>query len=1284
MKKILPISLGMLLVVVLSVTLFETALGVSLPRTTNYNEQEALHFLKNKFNNRQSSSRVAKSTTSVEATVTAFGGSNRYFLAGAPSSAATQTLSIAQLSLNPDGTTAVNMMPIAPATPITVNGLPVLQSPFTSQQVNNLTLAGPAQKAIVAAMLAQPGATDTAILYPNVYLLTKDDGTQLIGTTPTTISAKKFSGFLLDTQTNPKKVINAPVALAATGSDDGDFIIAAVPQENTSWNGQAAVAAGATPSTTFTPSTKPAVDGRGLAVMVIKNNATTQNIGVVNVHTFNGSLPLNGFPESDVLEASQRTLLQDKSAFTFFAPKDAKHDPRACLGNTVDMYWDSILERLYIGLSNVSRGDVNGNPNPTKNFSAGVCQVLVGKFSTVAQPSGEGGEGGESALNVAMLHRNFRSSGESGSGESGSGESAELAHEIDFAEVVGFEVDPVIKNASSYLFPDVLTSDGGVTLGNPAIASQNVASKYPLGFYRNNTQNKAVDKLFATANKVRTMHTSTGNSYLIINGGVAPSLDGVTPPTSLNVQMYAMPLVDNGPDDPSTGFVARNDDITKPIDLQPLVDAAMSNAMGDQDVTSRAIFNLYNQQGNTDTYSLPGTSVSDITNQASFRRFVKKAMPFTSNAAQRIGGIEDPTKINQLLSYDGSTTIADVQVVGDTVYVGAASVRDTNHFGEAGIFSSTALFNPTGEIRAWTPWQRVMGNTDAAYGLGFDKQSRNYWYFTTPTGIVASGTAASQVNVTQWGIGDPSLHGSSTPTDTAPLLSTVIDTIFADYGGIFGLFNFGPDTPGFKVRIPGDLNTPVTRHEQFGMMVATGAGQIAIIETGSLERSGVGVFQPTVGFTQFTGGTDLTIDLNATVYPLSGNSPNNVGDVLRNLGNITSAEVSRLPVGGDNNFQGWLFVGGDGGVGVFVQDYQGSGWDTSFNKGLDRLLPGDQFSGIGSSSLDFPGGYTWFFVQLKQKIPATATAPEDGMNIFNGVRKLISDGDKYLYILTSTALFRIEMNYTNFSSDVTFPNLESHIDPANIAVVATMYSSVLKGSSPQTTIGDTTDQLFDVMVVQRDKTVGKEKSTLLLATSNGMFLSDQITDVVAAPSAFSWQQVTPVSKSALGPVFSFDFASTQRGQTMVSTVNSNGATILSAEGNLTVKAFDPTFTYLATYRFNVTGGTVQPFQEVFNTDYFYKIGTLIDPGNTQSNQLQSNYPLHTRTTNFPAYSTDFSTNIPIIPDPSNFVKDLVVQEFQPIDLGNNIQLPLAGESYVRNDSSGAVYVGGEFGVRVNE
>ncbi|MBL0338294.1 MAG: hypothetical protein IPP67_03720 [Rhodospirillaceae bacterium] len=208
-------------------------------------------------------------------------------------------------------------------------------------------------------------------------------------------------------------------------------------------------------------------------------------------------------------------------------------------------------------------------------------------------------------------------------------------------------------------------------------------------------------------------------------------------------------------------------------------------------------------------------------------------MPVSSQVQTIVGA--DP----QLLSFDTTLTITDMQVHGDSDYVSVAGERDAEHVGEAGIFASKALFNEKGAIRAWTPWQRVMGRPEKVYGFDFDDETSNFWFVTED-----SSQKINTVRVTEWGKGDNVLH-SDTQTMNAPL-SSVLDTVFANAGGLFGLFDFSPDTYGFKERnLQAVAPNQSQRYEQFGMMVATGQGRVALIESGIFANN---VFAPTGPF----------------------------------------------------------------------------------------------------------------------------------------------------------------------------------------------------------------------------------------------------------------------------------------------------------------------------------------------------------------------------------------------------------------------------------------------------
>ncbi len=142
-------------------------------------------------------------------------------------------------------------------------------------------------------------------------------------------------------------------------------------------------------------------------------------------------------------------------------------------------------------------------------------------------------------------------------------------------------------------------------------------------------------------NKVRVMHTSTGPSYLIINGG-----DTLYGPT--NGTLSALPLVDVGdPTNPIQGTLA---DVNSALVNYKFVTPAVLNSQ----------------------------------------------LPAANDPAVQIGA--GPLDILP------STTISDIDVVGDTVFV---SINHSPSIGnDGGILYSQAMFDENGKILRWTPWTK--------------------------------------------------------------------------------------------------------------------------------------------------------------------------------------------------------------------------------------------------------------------------------------------------------------------------------------------------------------------------------------------------------------------------------------------------------------------------------------------------------------------------------------------------------------------------------------------------
>lgn len=154
-----------------------------------------------------------------------------------------------------------------------------------------------------------------------------------------------------------------------------------------------------------------------------------------------------------------------------------------------------------------------------------------------------------------------------------------------------------------------------------------------------------VDPLVVDIFKVATMHTSTGASYLIVNGGVVDP----TITTSTGNSIYALPLVDVGdPTNPNQGLLA-----------------------------NKNIFNA-----TTHRFETPAAVNADLT--------------FNTDAPARVGTGPLPFQDDQRPN--------DMVVMGDTVYVSRKGAL--NSANATGVFFSQAIFDQDGAIVRWTPWSK--------------------------------------------------------------------------------------------------------------------------------------------------------------------------------------------------------------------------------------------------------------------------------------------------------------------------------------------------------------------------------------------------------------------------------------------------------------------------------------------------------------------------------------------------------------------------------------------------
>lgn len=690
------------------------------------------------------------------------------------------------------------------------------------------------------------------------------------------------------------------------------------------------------------------------------------------------------------------------------------------------------------------------------------------------------------------------------------------------------------------------------------------------------------------------MHTSTGRDYTIINGEIAQTTD-TTATDSTKCVVYALPVMPQGSTD---------------------------------------------QQGN-DT---AGKLAKPESSTGTFQQITTAEALIKDSDKQAIVGANPYYLAHGTIQSFQDAQIQNMQISGDTVFVALAGTRGnskTDTAGEAGIFASTAIFANNGTIRTWTPWQRVMGYIDKAYGFGFDTSTNNFWYV---------GPDKQTAKVTIWSSGDTRQDGIHAGS---PLSIALQNFFFQEYLGVVNLVNFDDETVGFK---PWD---PKFTYPAFSMMVALGYNTVALIQTGAKSNvnDNTSAFTPTASYVaNLVGNTPPPSTTNVFVFnnlitPATGTT-NPASSVTQPLGFITTAEVSRI--GAPTNYQrtysqtqGWLFIGGQNGVAVLCQN-GGAGWNST--TGFNAL-----------TNTGFPGtGYS--FIQLTP--PANIPAYN-----FSNVQKLVSDGT-YLYILTITDLYRLKMDSRDF---INF----AIIDPSRITRIAGI-DNAFKDESDNQVMNKYIDRFFDLMVINQTDNA----KVLAIATTQGVWVSSTITNNFSLNN-LTWNRnigQTGDKFTYLGPALKFDFVSVNRGWKTTNST-SGQTTNKYLDGNLYVTAIDYRFGSLIVCRFDVQNGTLRVFNEPYNdqgiyTPYFYELATLGDIfKGIQFGQLD----------HVGRYG-QLSDSIGVIPDPINFLPTALnnLPYYAAINLGMDPQTALHLFQILRETASGALYIPGEFNVFVNE
>lgn len=366
---------------------------------------------------------------------------------------------------------------------------------------------------------------------------------------------------------------------------------------------------------------------------------------------------------------------------------------------------------------------------------------------------------------------------------------------------------------------------------------------------------------------MQNMETTTGLTYLIVQGG-----NGTPGQTTGSV--YALPVVN-----------ARNA-------YGMIIDPTIHGVLASKNSEVYTFYNGFNpSRFLRRRFVTPATTPADT--------------PRSTDPATRVGG--GPLPIGSV--------IQSMNVVNDAVIICVDQGPGYDYECQTGMFISRAIYNATGAIQAWTPWERMGGVAEPVFRAEVSIESGNITYFTGSDPLFIN-----TINRTQWGFGsNPGLN----------TFAKQINSLYAPIrGGIQGLIDVPFGTPGLN-----DISLYIVGGNQ--SVTLTQAG----IQTNGQQCPTTGDFA--AGALTFENGT---ISQSITGSPLMLTIQ---GGALANVGPITTAAIG---VKSSTN-QGYLFVGGSYGLAVLTAP-SGAGWDTTIGLGQNfaGLTNGMAFKMLGDYS----------------------------------------------------------------------------------------------------------------------------------------------------------------------------------------------------------------------------------------------------------------------------------------------------------------------------------------------
>lgn len=272
--------------------------------------------------------------------------------------------------------------------------------------------------------------------------------------------------------------------------------------------------------------------------------------------------------------------------------------------------------------------------------------------------------------------------------------------------------------------------------------------------------------------RVRTMHTSTGLSYLMVQGNAEGKFSR---------KFYMIPLVDESADpaNKEAWKTSSTHGTLAKVSSTPTTYYATSTKNNIEYMTGRG-------------FQAPATAAGHLAT--------------TATVAAIVGGGDFPG------------TVSDVHIYKDTVFVASNAAAG----GEpVGIFYSQALFDADGKIADWTAWQRV---TYHQTGL-----VPNAFAFCPTKGDIFTLEGQDTVKRTAWGLNSNDvLLGGTAASSSVGLIEQINTLLPQNMSGVQGLFDFDNSNPAFAAGAD-NLSLMIATGYKKVVIIKTGAQSGAVL-----------------------------------------------------------------------------------------------------------------------------------------------------------------------------------------------------------------------------------------------------------------------------------------------------------------------------------------------------------------------------------------------------------------------------------------------------------------------